>query len=116
MSMNSADLSSYITTSTLFASRYGRPSKRCNLRLRRLNRRRRSSKEAKRKEKIGVKAETELMNLKLYRENQSIIEQNEKLRRKALLLRQENQSLLSQLQTKFPHYSPNQLPDSHDHH
>ncbi|XP_044494379.1 protein LITTLE ZIPPER 2 [Mangifera indica] len=114
MCINSADLSSLMTTttSTLLASRYGRPLKRCNLRVRRLNRRRRrraSKLDAKRKEKMGVRAEMELMNLKLYRENQIIIKQNEKLKKKALLLRQENQALLSQLQTKFASQPPSSL-------
>ncbi|KAK2994301.1 hypothetical protein RJ640_024024 [Escallonia rubra] len=39
----------------------------------------------------------EIKNLELYLENRSIIEENEKLRHKALLLHQENSALLSQL-------------------
>ncbi|KAI9180860.1 hypothetical protein LWI28_008797 [Acer negundo] len=100
MCINSADL---IPSSTLnSAFRYIRPSKRHNLRISRLNRRRssRSSKNERRKEKASLKAKLELKNLKLYRENQSMIQENEKLRKKALLLYQENQVLFSQLQKK----------------
>lgn len=59
-------------------------------------------KEAKEKKRVRVvmKAEMEIKNLKLYMENRSIIEENEKLRKKALLLHQENQALLFQLQNK----------------
>ncbi|XP_062156558.1 protein LITTLE ZIPPER 2-like [Alnus glutinosa] len=80
-----------------------RPSKRQNLRLGRLCRRKRLLKEAKEKKRARVvimKAEMELKNLKLYMENRSIIEENEKLKKKALLLHQENQALLFQLQIK----------------
>ncbi|KDP25574.1 hypothetical protein JCGZ_20730 [Jatropha curcas] len=45
----------------------------------------------------------ELKNLKLYLENQSIVEENEKLRKKANFLLQENLALISQFQKKFPH-------------
>ncbi|WCJ26075.1 Protein LITTLE ZIPPER 2 [Euphorbia peplus] len=44
----------------------------------------------------------ELMNLKLYLENQTIVEENEKLRKKANLLHQENLALFSEFQKKFP--------------
>ena len=43
----------------------------------------------------------EMKNLKLFMVNQSIIEENEKLGQKGLLLHQENQALLFQLQTKL---------------
>ncbi|OAY59922.1 protein LITTLE ZIPPER 1 isoform X2 [Manihot esculenta] len=46
----------------------------------------------------------ELKNLKLYLENQSIVEENEKLRKKANLLHQENLALISEFQKKFPHF------------
>ncbi|KAF3967136.1 hypothetical protein ACB098_10G054900 [Castanea mollissima] len=46
----------------------------------------------------------ELKNLKLYLENKSIIEENEKLRRKAYLLHQENLALMNEFQKKFPHW------------
>ncbi|KAK7822067.1 protein little zipper 2 [Quercus suber] len=46
----------------------------------------------------------ELKNLKLYLENKSIIEENEKLRRKACLLHQENLALMNEFQKKFPHW------------
>ncbi|PKI49510.1 protein LITTLE ZIPPER 2-like [Punica granatum] len=44
----------------------------------------------------------ELKNLRLYLENQSIIEENEKLRKKANVLYQEKLVLVSELQKKFP--------------
>ncbi|XVE64968.1 hypothetical protein DITRI_Ditri07aG0144300 [Diplodiscus trichospermus] len=50
----------------------------------------------------NVDKDMELMNLKLYLENQSIIEENEKLRKKANLLHQENLALMSEFQEKFP--------------
>lgn len=43
--------------------------------------------------------EMEMANLKLYWENRSIMEENERLREKALLLSQENRALLSDLLT-----------------
>ncbi|KAI4311686.1 hypothetical protein MLD38_036562 [Melastoma candidum] len=43
----------------------------------------------------------ELKNLKLYLENQTIIEENEKLRKQADLLHQENLALLSEIQKRF---------------
>ncbi|XP_022769691.1 protein LITTLE ZIPPER 1-like isoform X2 [Durio zibethinus] len=80
-----------------------RPSKRHNIRVRRLNRWRRSRKGAGTKMMIVCinKTDMQMKNLKLYMENQSIIEENEKLRKKALLLHQENQTLLAQLQKKL---------------
>ncbi|GAB4856981.1 hypothetical protein Ancab_014894 [Ancistrocladus abbreviatus] len=48
-----------------------------------------------------VDKDMELKNLKLYLENKSIQEENEKLRKKAIILRQENQALLSEFQKKF---------------
>ncbi|XP_059444814.1 protein LITTLE ZIPPER 1-like isoform X2 [Corylus avellana] len=50
-----------------------------------------------------VEKDMELKNLKLYLENKSIIEENEKLRKKASLLHQENLALMYELQKKFPH-------------
>ncbi|KAG2309673.1 hypothetical protein Bca4012_081279 [Brassica carinata] len=44
--------------------------------------------------------EMEMNNIRLYMENQHIIQENEKLRKKALLLHQENKALSSLLQTK----------------
>ncbi|KAJ8767685.1 hypothetical protein K2173_018243 [Erythroxylum novogranatense] len=64
-----------------------------------LTRRRSTSSE----EKPGNDVEMELRNLKLYLENQSIVEENEKLRKKAHLLHQENLALMSEFQKKFPH-------------
>nr|KAJ0209467.1 hypothetical protein LSAT_V11C400172100 [Lactuca sativa] len=47
---------------------------------------------------VMLKRKMAMKNLKLYMQNQCIIEENEKLRRKALLLHQENQVLFYQLQ------------------
>lgn len=49
----------------------------------------------------------ELQNWKLYFENRTIIEENEKLRKKANLLHQENLALLLEFQKKFPHQRRN---------
>ncbi|KVH97201.1 hypothetical protein Ccrd_000695 [Cynara cardunculus var. scolymus] len=46
---------------------------------------------------VVLKRKMAMKNLKLYMQNQCIIEENEKLRRKALVLHQENQILFSQL-------------------
>ncbi|CAN8318648.1 unnamed protein product [Cochlearia groenlandica] len=62
-----------------------------HVRIPRLSRRRRMCREEK---------EMEMINFKLYIENQNIIKQNENLRKKALLLHQENKTLFSLLQTK----------------
>ncbi|KAF5729894.1 hypothetical protein HS088_TW20G00260 [Tripterygium wilfordii] len=51
-------------------------------------------------EKAGK--DMKLTNLKLYLENKIIIEENEKLRKKAILLQQENIALISELEKKFP--------------
>jgi hypothetical protein len=61
---------------------------------------------------VLVKKEMEIKNLKLYMENKSIMEENEKLRKKALLLHQENQALSYLLQKKssntlHDHLAPN---------
>ncbi|GAV75681.1 hypothetical protein CFOL_v3_19159 [Cephalotus follicularis] len=79
-----------------------RPSKRHTLQVLRLDMRRRRIKEERKKEMMGAKTEMEMKNLKLYMENKSIIKENEKLKKKAFLLHQENQVLLSQLQNKSP--------------
>ncbi|KAK9277129.1 hypothetical protein L1049_006668 [Liquidambar formosana] len=52
-------------------------------------------------EKVGK--EMEMKNLKLFLENRSIIEENEKLRKKAILLHQENLALMSEFQQKLSH-------------
>ncbi|XP_020218442.1 protein LITTLE ZIPPER 2 [Cajanus cajan] len=79
------------------------PSKRQHqhLRLSLHKRRRAQLQEARRKKMIVLKTEIKMRNLKLYMENQSIIEENEKLRKQAVLLHKENQALLLQLQKKF---------------
>ncbi|TYJ04709.1 hypothetical protein E1A91_A12G111100v1 [Gossypium mustelinum] len=69
-----------------------------------LNRWRRLNKKKKKKmAKMGIEKtnEMEMKNLKLFMENQSIIKENERLRNKALLLHQENLTLLAQLQHNF---------------
>ncbi|CAI0413991.1 unnamed protein product [Linum tenue] len=45
----------------------------------------------------------ELKNVKLYLQNRTIFEENEKLRQKAYLLLGENLALTRELQNKFPH-------------
>ena len=55
---------------------------------------------------VGIKTDMKMKNLKLYMENQSIIKENEKLRKKALLLQQENQTLLVQLQLQKKFSNP----------
>uniref|UniRef100_A0A7C8ZX19 Uncharacterized protein n=1 Tax=Opuntia streptacantha TaxID=393608 RepID=A0A7C8ZX19_OPUST len=55
----------------------------------------------KRHEEGKTGGNMKLQNLKLYLENRSILEENEKLRQKALHLMQENQALLSEFQRKF---------------
>ncbi|CAH8386854.1 unnamed protein product [Eruca vesicaria subsp. sativa] len=62
-----------------------------HVRIPRLSRRRKMWKEEK---------EMVMNNIRLYMENQHIIQENEKLRKKALILDQENKALLSLLQTK----------------
>ncbi|KAL8229619.1 hypothetical protein R6Q57_014519 [Mikania cordata] len=47
---------------------------------------------------VILKRKLAMKNLKLYMQNQCMIEENAKLRRKALLLYQENQELFTQLQ------------------
>lgn len=61
-----------------------------------------------------IKEEMELKNMiRLYRENQSIMKENEKLRQKAIILHQENQALFSQLLTKLPLSPPKNLTHFH---
>ncbi|KAK8693450.1 hypothetical protein V6N13_071034 [Hibiscus sabdariffa] len=83
----------------------GRVSKRRHhVRVRRLDRLRRLRKGAgteKNKMAVGVKTYMQMKNLELYVKNQIIVEENERLRKKALLLHQENQTLLAQLQNNF---------------
>ncbi|KAL3536930.1 hypothetical protein ACH5RR_000296 [Cinchona calisaya] len=49
-----------------------------------------------------LKREMQIKNMKLYMLNKIILEENEKLRRKAMILLQENKVLASQFQ-KLPH-------------
>ncbi|KAE8647881.1 hypothetical protein Csa_000025 [Cucumis sativus] len=80
---------------TIQSSKNRRSSKRSNFQVLRLTSRRRCE------EKLGK--DIELKNLQLYLENQTIIEENEKLREKANILHQENLALLTEFQKKFPH-------------
>ncbi|KAI3706767.1 hypothetical protein L6452_24723 [Arctium lappa] len=50
---------------------------------------------------LVLKTEMERLNSKLYMENCLIMQENEKLRKKAQLLNQENQALLSQLKQRL---------------
>ncbi|KAK1393542.1 Protein LITTLE ZIPPER like [Heracleum sosnowskyi] len=63
------------------------------------------------------KREMERLNSELYIENCYIMQENEKLRKKAQLLNQENQALLSKLKQKLSTTNtpnPNKAPDSND--
>ncbi|XP_052173361.1 protein LITTLE ZIPPER 3 [Diospyros lotus] len=54
----------------------------------------------------------ERLNSKLYMENYYIMQENEKLRKKAQLLNQENQALLSELKQKVSNNTPSSsIPD-----
>ncbi|XP_027337407.1 protein LITTLE ZIPPER 1-like [Abrus precatorius] len=88
----------------VFAARQPWPSKRQHRHLQfSLHKRRRAQlQEARRRKRmIVLKTDIEMRNLKLYMENKTIIEENEKLRKQALLLHKENQTLISQLQKKL---------------
>ncbi|KAF8380411.1 hypothetical protein HHK36_027897 [Tetracentron sinense] len=74
-------------------------SKRSKIRVCRLSRRKRRGS----KETAMVRREMELKNMKLFLENRSIVNENEKLRKKALQLLQENQTLMSEFQKQFSH-------------
>ncbi|KAF8027444.1 hypothetical protein BT93_E0371 [Corymbia citriodora subsp. variegata] len=67
---------------------------------------------ARRRGEQNVEKDMELQNWKLYFENRTIIEENEKLRKKANLLHQENLALLLEFQKKFPHLRRNPPVDS----
>ncbi|CAL5356037.1 protein LITTLE ZIPPER 2-like isoform X1 [Camellia sinensis] len=54
-------------------------------------------------QKVGK--DMELKNLKLYMKNLSILEENEKLRKKASLLHEENLALMSEIHKKFTHFN-----------
>ena len=55
-----------------------------------------------------LKREMQVKNMKLYVMNKIIVEENERLRRKAMTLLQENKILLAQFQ-KFPHPDSNTI-------
>ncbi|KAH7834836.1 hypothetical protein Vadar_020157 [Vaccinium darrowii] len=93
----------------LFSCTRKQRGKRSNVQIHRLNRRKRKCEV----EKVGKDA-MELKNLKLYKENISIMEENDKLRKKAILLHQENLALMSELiQKKFPHFCHLLSPPQH---
>ncbi|KAK7340124.1 hypothetical protein VNO77_20818 [Canavalia gladiata] len=85
------------------------PSKKHHrhLRLGKLNRRAQLKEARQRKRMVVVKAEIQMKNLKLYMQNQTIIQENNKLRKQAMLLHKENQALLSQLQKKLSEQQSN---------
>ncbi|KAK4593266.1 hypothetical protein RGQ29_017396 [Quercus rubra] len=53
----------------------------------------------------------ERLNSQLYLQNCHIIQQNERLRKKAQQLNQENQALLSEMKKKLPNANTNTNPD-----
>ena len=55
-----------------------------------------------------LKREMQVKNIKLYVMNKIIVEENERLRRKAMTLLQENKILLAQFQ-KLPHPDSNTI-------
>uniref|UniRef100_A0A3Q7F4L7 Uncharacterized protein n=1 Tax=Solanum lycopersicum TaxID=4081 RepID=A0A3Q7F4L7_SOLLC len=67
------------------------------LKLRRRNGERLSNEAKKRAKLSKLKKIMKMKNLKLYEENKIIIEENEKLRKRALLLHQENKDLFTQI-------------------
>ncbi|CAN1333056.1 Protein LITTLE ZIPPER 2 [Linum perenne] len=58
-------------------------------------------------EGVTGEKDMELKNLKLFMENRTIYEANEKLRERACLLHLENLALLRELQEKLPHLDHN---------
>ncbi|KAL1368995.1 hypothetical protein HN51_023132 [Arachis hypogaea] len=81
-------------------------SKTQHLQLSFLRRRRAQLKEARERRKMAVvKTQIKMRNLKLYKENQSLLNENERLRNQAMLLYKENQDLLSKLQKKLSQQS-----------
>ncbi|XP_030467668.1 protein LITTLE ZIPPER 2-like isoform X2 [Syzygium oleosum] len=66
---------------------------------------------ARRRGEQNVEKDMELQNWKLYFVNRTIIEENEKLRKKANLLHQENLALMLEFQKKFPHLRHNPAVD-----
>ncbi|XP_057463537.1 protein LITTLE ZIPPER 1-like isoform X2 [Actinidia eriantha] len=87
----------WIPSRTMICCTRKQRSKRSKIRVQRLNRRKREC-----EEKVGK--DMELKNLKLYKENITIMEENEKLRKKASLLHQENLALMTEFQKKFSHF------------
>ncbi|XP_030457161.1 protein LITTLE ZIPPER 2 [Syzygium oleosum] len=83
-----------------------RQLKHRNLRVLALSRKRRTRRPPKEEKEtkrwlVGAKEEMEMKNLRLYMENQSIMEANERLRQRALFLHRENRALFIQLESKF---------------
>ncbi|XP_057510363.1 protein LITTLE ZIPPER 1-like isoform X2 [Actinidia eriantha] len=87
----------WIPTRTVICCTRKQRSKRSKIRVQRLNRTKREC-----EEKVGK--DMELKNLELYKENITIMEENEKLRKKASLLHQENLALMTEFQKKFSHF------------
>ncbi|KAI5655610.1 hypothetical protein M9H77_32797 [Catharanthus roseus] len=85
------------SSQNFYFSMQSRQSKRCRIQVHRLTRRMRSNDQEDGKEMM-------LKNLKLYIENMSILEENERLRKKANLLHEENLELMSQIQKKFSQF------------
>ncbi|CAN4077874.1 unnamed protein product [Withania somnifera] len=82
-------------------------AKLSRVQLHRLSRRKRSEiKETK------MEMEMEMRNLKLYMENMSILVENQKLRKKASVLHQENIALMSEFQKKFSKFDRVSTKDS----
>ncbi|KAK4379373.1 hypothetical protein RND71_001235 [Anisodus tanguticus] len=90
----------YIPHATLISTGHSylkQPRYMCSLR-RRCRNGGRLSDEAKQRAKLRkLKKVVKMKNLKLYKENKTIAEENERLRKKALLLHQENKALFSQI-------------------
>ncbi|CDP09860.1 unnamed protein product [Coffea canephora] len=83
-----------ISSHNIYTFMHNKQSRRCKIQLPRLTRRRIRCQEEVGKDMV-------LKNLKLYIENITILEENEKLRKKASLLHQENLELMSEIQKKF---------------
>ncbi|KAL3498729.1 hypothetical protein ACH5RR_041461 [Cinchona calisaya] len=84
-----------ISSQNIYVSMHNKQSKKCRIQLHQLTRRK-----IKCEENIG-KDMIILKNLKLYIENITILEENEKLRKKATLLHKENLQLMSEIQKQF---------------
>ncbi|KAL7182895.1 hypothetical protein ACSBR1_041553 [Camellia fascicularis] len=84
---------------TPFAYTRRQRSKRPKVQVHRLTRRKRRCED----QKVGK--DMEVKNLKLYMRNLSILKENEKLRKQASLLHEENLALMSEFHKKFTHFN-----------